>query len=103
MSKPFKCRIGLHDYEQVDFVSSYHQLRHNILHERKQAVSDKPVGPPLRVTTEFQVPLIKKICIKCGKVVNEIDSAREKIIIKLDEGKTRRELVAKMIQEMKRG
>ncbi len=97
-----KCWPFFHDWEMVEAMV-YSQLKENITSKLKHSESkdkDKPCPPPLRIIAESENRLIKKICLKCGTIVDNVTPQGEKIKQEYYEKKARRERKRKLLERV---
>jgi len=86
------CLLGIHDYEQYECKTS-DELLIEIYREL--------YGVNYPGTCYAQQVYIKKVCLHCGKLVDEITPAKKSIIDKLKYYDTRRNLAVKRVKENK--
>lgn len=71
----WKCKLGFHDYEVIDFVDSKAILWDIIVFGKPS-----PYRPLYPHTEKLEV----KVCLKCGKVVDEIEEAKKDILERIN-------------------
>lgn len=87
------CKFGFHDYETLERITKI-QLEHNIRHhqryldECKKIKDGRPIppeGPPLVIKSDLDLDkrYVKKICLRCGKKIDEITPLKEKLELKM--------------------
>lgn len=97
-----KCWPFFHDWEMVESIT-YSQLRENITCKLKHSESkdkDNPCRPPLRIIAEDENRLVKKICLKCGAIQDNITPQKAEIIEGYYELKARRERKRKLLEKV---
>jgi len=62
----WKCKLGIHDWYVVDWEENYESLRCKLRGNWF-----------VRVINDCSIPLIKKVCLRCSKIDDQIKRAEE--------------------------
>ncbi len=89
------CNLNFHDWEIIEKVTES-QLKHNIKHHQQyleycKKITDgrpmPPESPPCRLVKDpidFDKRYVKKICLRCGKKIDEITPLRKKLELDIE-------------------
>lgn len=95
------CKLGFHDWEILERITEI-QLINNIKHHQRYLEDCKkitdgrpmpPEPPPLVIIKDMDIDkrYKRKICLKCGKKIDEITPLREKLELKIKNEVPRKE------------
>lgn len=84
----WKCKIGLHDWETVDYVSSRAQLVEDVRAELAREPG-KPKWPGLRVICDGAPRIIDRVCLRCSKADLNIERTKNEILDEMVNRETR--------------
>lgn len=94
-----KCWPFFHDWETVKSVSKA-QLRYDTRYILRIGKNEgKPIPPPPHIIRWPDSRVYKKICLKCGTIVDNIAPQRQKFTEEYYELKARRERKRKMLEK----
>jgi hypothetical protein len=92
------CKLGFHDWEILERITEV-QLISNIKHHQRYLEDCKkitdgrpmpPESPPCRLIKDpidFDKRYIKKICLRCGKKIDEITPLKKKLELDIEREK----------------
>ncbi len=76
MSKKLTCRLGLHKWLQLDCI--IHVATWELQEKAKIAGREPFLG---MVTGGMELPLERKVCVNCGKEIDQIKARKQELLI----------------------
>ena len=89
---PLLCRLGFHDYETVD-AKTASRISQEIDAERTQCARPNPDPDPF-IERYYK----NKVCLRCGKQVDEIEKKRQELIAYKDNRKARQNKAVSLLR-----